>query len=166
MPQHTLLSKLTLILFSTCLHASLAWAEATGASTTAAAPTAPTAANPVVTGSANPISSASLLQTSMGLLFVLGLLMVLAWVLKRTGLSGALRSNQFYKVLSVTALGPREKIALVEVGDTWLVLGMTSQSINTLHSMPKGSLDYDPQAAAAVTFAKLLERIKKPSTKI
>ena len=62
--------------------------------------------------------------------------------------------------------GRRHRCALLEVGDTWLVVGMTAQSINTLHSMPKGSLDFDANTSAAVTFAKLLERIKKPSSKI
>jgi len=104
-----------------------------------------------------------LLQTTLGLLFVLGLLLALAWVLKRSGFSAQGRNNQFYKILAVSALGPKERIALMEVGDTWLVVGMTSTSMNTLHTMPKGSLEFDPQASAAATFAKLLERVKKPS---
>lgn len=104
------------------------------------------------------------MQTTLGLLFVLALLMALAWVLKRSGFTAGARNNQFYKILAVNSLGPKEKIALLEVGDTWLLVGMTPGSINTLHSMPKGSLEYDPQANAAVTFAKLLERVKKPNS--
>lgn len=104
------------------------------------------------------------MQTTLGLLFVLALLMALAWVLKRAGFAGRASNNQFYKVLAVSSLGPKEKIALLEVGDTWLLVGMTPGSINTLHSMPKGSLEYDPQSNAAVTFAKLLERVKKTNS--
>lgn len=104
------------------------------------------------------------MQTTLGLLFVLALLMALAWVLKRSGFTAGARNNQFYKILAVSSLGPKEKIALLEVGDTWLLVGMTPGSINTLHSMPKGSLEYDPQSNAAVTFAKLLERVKKPNS--
>lgn len=104
------------------------------------------------------------MQTTLGLLFVLALLMALAWVLKRSGLTASARGNTFYKILAVNAIGPKEKIALLEVGDTWLLVGMTPGSINTLHSMPKGSLEYDPQSNAAATFAKLLERVKKPNS--
>ena len=37
-------------------------------------------------------------------------------------------------------MGTRERIALVEVGDTWLVLGIAPGQISTLHSMPKGEI--------------------------
>jgi flagellar protein FliO/FliZ len=101
-----------------------------------------------------------LLQTTLGLLFVLGLLFALMWLLKRMGIGNHQRRGGFYKVLATSALGPREKIVLVEIGDTWLVLGMTSNSINTLHSMPAGSIELDNTQPAAVTFAKMLERMK------
>lgn len=107
------------------------------------------------------LPSTTLAQTTFGLLFVLGLLMLLAWLLKRTGLTKQQKRGGFYKVLATSSLGPREKIVLVEIGDTWLVLGMTANNINTLHSMPAGSIDLEPTQNPAVTFAKLLERVKK-----
>ena len=106
-----------------------------------------------------------LLQTTLGLLFVLGLLLALVWLLKRLGVGNAQRRGGFYKVLATSALGPREKIVLVEIGDTWLVLGMTSNSINTLHSMPAGSIEIDPSQNAAASFAKLLDRVKTGKAK-
>jgi flagellar protein FliO/FliZ len=132
---------------------------------TAPQATAPATA-PATSADNNPASfgASYIMQTTLGLLFVLALLMALAWVLKRAGFAGRARNNQFYKVLAVSSLGPKEKIALLEVGETWLLVGMTPGSINTLHSMPKGSLEYDPQSNAAVTFAKLLERVKKPNS--
>jgi flagellar protein FliO/FliZ len=39
-------------------------------------------------------------------------------------------------------VGQRERVVVVEVGATWLVLGVTSNQVNTLHSLPA-------QAAAA-----------------
>jgi flagellar protein FliO/FliZ len=106
--------------------------------------------------------STTLAQTTIGLLFVLGLLMLLAWLLKRAGLGTNAKRGGFYKVLATSSLGPRERIVLVEVGDTWLVLGITSQSINTLHSMPAGSIHLESAVSPAATFAKLLERVKNP----
>ncbi|HEX5487180.1 MAG TPA: flagellar biosynthetic protein FliO [Limnobacter sp.] len=110
--------------------------------------------------------SGHLLQTTLALLLVLALLLGLAWSLKKMGFTPKGQRQQFYKFIAVQHLGPKEKIALVEIGDTWLVLGITPHSINTLHSMPKDSLDlHTNNTNPAVTFAKLLERIKSPQVK-
>lgn len=106
-----------------------------------------------------------LLQTTLGLLFVIGLLFALVWLLKRLGFTNQQKRGGFYKVLATSALGPREKIILVEVGDTWLMLGMTSSSITTLHSMPAGSIEIDQMQNPAANFAKMLERMKTPKAK-
>ena len=101
-------------------------------------------------------------QTIFALLFIIAVLLGLAWALKRLGVTKVGNSNQFFKIISITTLGTREKIALVEIGETWLVLGMTASSINTLHTMPKGSIELPGQVDTAQIFAKLLEKIKKP----
>ena len=44
------------------------------------------------------------------------------------------------KVISGLSVGTRERILLVEIGDTWLVLGVTAAQIRTLHTLPKGDL--------------------------
>ncbi|MFN4330291.1 MAG: flagellar biosynthetic protein FliO [Limnobacter sp.] len=106
-----------------------------------------------------------LVQTTLGLLFVLGLLMALAWVLKRAGLAPQSKRGGFYKVIAMSHLGPREKIALIEVGDTWLVVGMTAHSINTLHTLPAGSLTVEEAANPAATFAKLLNKVQAGKAK-
>lgn len=111
-------------------------------------------------------SSGYLAQTVIGLVFVVILMFGLLWVMKRAGLSPGHRANGFYKVLNVSSLGPKEKIALIEVGDTWLVVGMTQHSINTLHSMPKDSLDVSTTPAKpSEAFAKMLEKLKTPQAK-
>lgn len=110
--------------------------------------------------------SGHLLQTTLALLLVLCLIIGLAWALKRMGVTPSGKRQSFYKFIAVQHLGPKEKIALVELGDTWLVLGITPHSINTLLSMPKDSLDlHTNNTNPAVTFAKLLERIKSPQVK-
>ncbi len=101
-------------------------------------------------------------QTVFALVFIIGVLLGLAWILKRLGLSKFGGQSGFLKVISVANLGTREKIALVEVGETWLVVGMTPSSINTLHSMPKGSIDIPGGVDTAQAFAKLLEKVKRP----
>ena len=85
------------------------------------------------------VSSGSMLQMVVSLLLVLGAVFAVAWVLKRINLpqqggAGAL------KVLSGVAVGQRERIVLVEVNDTWLVVGVAPGRVNALHSMPKGAM--------------------------
>lgn len=123
------------------------------------------AAPPAVTSAADNPMTGHLLQTTLGLLFVVVLLLALVWLLKRMGIGNQQRRGGFYKVLASSALGPREKIVLVEIGDTWLVLGMTSSSINTLHSMPAGSIELDEIQNPAANFAKMLERVKSGKVK-
>lgn len=126
---------------------------------------AATSAATVPTIKASDATTAGLLQTTIGLLLVLGLLLILMLILKRTGIVKQQRRGGFYKVLATSALGPREKIVLIEVGNTWLVLGMTSNSINTLHSMPAGSMELEQGQNPAASFAKMLERIKTGAAK-
>lgn len=149
-----------LFLAGTLLGSGLAWAQETATQATTQATTQAAA----VPAADSPMTG-HLLQTTLGLLFVIGLLFALVWLLKRMGIGNQQKRGGFYKVLATSALGPREKIALVEVGDTWLVLGMTSNSINTLHSMPAGSIELEQMQNPAANFAKMLERVKSAKGK-
>jgi flagellar protein FliO/FliZ len=64
---------------------------------------------------------------------------MVAWVLKRINLPQQGGTNAL-KVISGVAVGQRERVVLVEVNDTWLVVGVAPGQVNALHSMPKGSL--------------------------
>ena len=60
---------------------------------------------------------------------------------KRYGLT-QLGPTHESRVVSVLAVGPQQKVVTVEVGPpeakVWLVLGVTAQSVNHLHTMPPG----------------------------
>ncbi len=45
-----------------------------------------------------------------------------------------------YKVIGGSAVGQRERVVLVEVADTWLVVGVAPGHVTALHSMPKGEI--------------------------
>jgi flagellar protein FliO/FliZ len=112
-----------------------------------------------------PLASAntpSILPSIFALLFVIALLLGLTWFLKRIGVGATGKNGSFLKTLAVSNLGTREKIALVEIGETWLVLGITPSSIRTLHTLPKGSFELPGSIDTAQAFAKLLERVKRP----
>lgn len=91
-----------------------------------------------------PVSGGSILQIILSLALVLALVFVVAWLLKRISMPQHAGGNVI-KVLSGVAVGQRERIVLVEVGDTWLVVGVAPGQVRALHSMPKSDL---PEAQA------------------
>jgi len=85
------------------------------------------------------MSSGSVMQIIFSLILVLGAVALVAWIMKRINLPqhGA---ASLLKVISGVAVGQRERIVLVEVNDTWLVVGVAPGQVRTLHTMPKGTL--------------------------
>lgn len=78
----------------------------------------------------------SLIQVVLALLLVLGAIAASAWLLRRFGPTqigpgGALR------VLGGVMIGQRERLMLVEVGDTWLIVGVAPGRVSAVHSMPR-----------------------------
>ncbi|ATD62743.1 flagellar biosynthetic protein FliO [Janthinobacterium svalbardensis] len=118
----------------------------------AAAAPAPAAALPAMPAGAPmtmaPTSSAgSLLQTILALVFVLALLIGLAWFMKRYG-PKVMGGNNKMRVVSSLNLGGRERIVLVEVADQWIVVGASPGRINALATMPRQEGEL-PQLATA-----------------
>ncbi len=83
------------------------------------------------------VSSATYVQAMLALLLIVGLLFGTAWLARKVS-GGKSFGQGNLKVLGGVALGPRERLVLVEAGDTWLVIGMVPGQIRTLHRMPKG----------------------------
>ena len=67
-----------------------------------------------------------------GLLLVVGLIFVLAWLLRRVQQINP-RSNQAIKLISSHALGPRDRLVLVQVGREQVLLGLSAGRITPLH---------------------------------
>lgn len=84
--------------------------------------------------SESPLSAINLLQTIMGLILVLGCVVLLAWLLRRTGRFHT-AANGKMKVIAGLALGTRERIVLIQAGEEQLLLGVTPQQINLLHKL-------------------------------
>lgn len=78
------------------------------------------------------VSTEGMLKMVAGLLLVLTVIGAIAWLLKRyayhaTNTAGAI------KIIASAGVGQRERIVLVEVENTRLVLGVAPGRINTLH---------------------------------
>ncbi len=68
----------------------------------------------------------------VGLVLVLGLLVVSLWLLKRLSHLNASAGCQI-RVLGGLSLGGRERLLVIEIGQTQLVLGVAPGRIQTLH---------------------------------
>uniref|UniRef100_E1TCI9 Flagellar protein n=1 Tax=Burkholderia sp. (strain CCGE1003) TaxID=640512 RepID=E1TCI9_BURSG len=97
-------------------------------------------ASNVGAGSAVPaLGIGAVLQTVVGLVVVIGLVFGCAWLARRFGLQPGSRSG-LVKTVGGASLGGKERVAVVEIGDTWLVLGAAPGNVRLLHSMPAGSV--------------------------
>jgi len=78
-----------------------------------------------------------LLSTSLALLFVLALMLGLAWLVKRFGPKGFGGGNSNVKLVGSLSVGTRERILVVEVGEQWIVVGASPGRMNALATMPR-----------------------------
>ena len=115
---------------------------------TAAAQAAPAAEAPL---------TGSLLQTTLGLVLVLALIAGAAWLAKRFA-PGVARGALPLPVVASQAVGQRERVVVVEVGDQWLVLGVAPGHVSALASIPRGQLAPPSSSPLADSFAASLAR--------
>jgi len=127
-----------------------AWAAEVGAGGAAPAATAlsPGAAPATDLGS-------SALQMVFGLLVVLALLLGTLWLLKRLSqprgpVAGLMR------VVAGVAVGARERVVILELGNSWLVLGVAPGQVTTLAEIPRQEV-----AAAAAAHPDLPAWLKQ-----
>nr|WP_244285501.1 flagellar biosynthetic protein FliO [Caballeronia concitans] len=100
-------------------------------------------ASGVGAGSAVPsLGFGAVLQTLFGLVIVIGFVFGCAWLARKFGFQGGKRSG-LVKVVGGASLGNKERVAVVEIGDTWLVLGAGPGNVRLLHTMPAGSAEAD-----------------------
>lgn len=85
---------------------------------------------------ASPVSLGGMLQVLLGLGLVLAAVAGSAWLLRRFS-PGQIGAGGAVKVIGGVALGPKERLVLVEIGETWLVLGVAPGQVNTLHTLAK-----------------------------
>jgi flagellar protein FliO/FliZ len=111
------------------------------------------------------MSTTSLLSSLAWFIAVLALIPAALWLLKRTPAGGA-ASHGLMRQVAVLPLAPNQRLVTVEVGlgeaRRWLVLGVTGQTITTLHEM--APQDESVIAAPAPTpFSQLLARLQSKS---
>ncbi|MEQ1815906.1 MAG: flagellar biosynthetic protein FliO [Nitrosomonas sp.] len=108
------------------------------------------------------ISTENTLQMMGGLLLVLAIIGSITWLLKRFSLISTAAAG-VVKVVAATGVGQRERVIVVEIDNTWLVLGVAPGRVNKLHTMNKPLTDTaTPDNPPVETFAtQLNQSIKK-----
>lgn len=86
------------------------------------------------------VSTGALLQSLLGLAAVVGLLLLAVFFLRRMNGGQGFGARGPLRIVGGLSIGARERIVVVEVGDTWLLVGTAPGQISTLHTMPKGQL--------------------------
>lgn len=81
------------------------------------------------------MNATNLFTVLLSLVLILGGFVAVAWFARRhlpgLGAQGAV------KVVGSTAVGARERVVVVEVEGTWLLLGVGGGNVRVLHTLPK-----------------------------
>ena len=107
------------------------------------------------------VNSADWLKAILGLMAVVALIFAIAWFVKRfTGL--AVSNQQQMRIVSAIPVGTKERIALIEVADKQLLVGITQHNINLLHSFEEPVVNKNDKTA--VDFSSRLQAILSKGT--
>lgn len=99
-------------------------------------------------------------QMLLGLLLVIGLIFLLAWLLRRVQRL-APRGGQVIKLVASQSLGPRDRLVLVQVGEEQILLGLSAGRITPLHVLKEPVIQADAEAATPEFAQRLMELLGK-----
>jgi flagellar protein FliO/FliZ len=92
-----------------------------------------------------------LTQVSTALGGVLLLILLAGWLFRKLGFAPQARNSKLLNVRASCQVGQRERVVIVEVDNTWLVLGVTAQQVTPLHTLSAPPVETattaDPQPA-------------------
>ena len=95
---------------------------------------------------------------------VIALIPLALWFVKRSPM-GRMAGSSGMRQVGALAISASQRIVTVEIGRgdsrCWLVLGVTPNSINTLHTLlPQDETPSDPPVPPNTAFAQLLQRLQ------
>ncbi len=126
------------------------------------------AAEPVTAVAAPAVGSGvagQLTQLVLGLLLVLGLIFFLAWLLRRVQQAGPAGKGQVIELIGSRALGPRDRLVLVQVGNEQILLGLTPGTITPLHVLKEPVAVPSTEQATPEFAQRLMELLGKDKDK-
>ncbi|HEY0294247.1 MAG TPA: flagellar biosynthetic protein FliO [Bordetella sp.] len=97
----------------------------------------------------------AVLRVTIVLVLVVAVILAMAWLARRAGFIPRQDASSL-RMVSRLSLGPRQHVAVIQVQDTWLVLGLTPTSITALHTLPAQAAPAAPEPATGEAFAQTL----------
>ncbi|WP_339513045.1 flagellar biosynthetic protein FliO [Pseudomonas sp. RL_15y_Pfl2_60] len=101
-----------------------------------------------------------LTQLLVGLLLVIGLIFLLAWLMRRVQQITP-RGGQAIKIISSQALSTRDRLLLVQVGNEQVLLGLTPGRITPLHVLKEPVESSESKPAPTEFSQRLMELLGK-----
>lgn len=101
--------------------------------------------------------------TLASLLLVIAIIVFLAWLLKRMRVAGISNNDSGLKVITQLAVGQRERVVLLQVGEEQMLVGITQHNISLLSKLDKPlNMDESPSRDFASQLSKLMKNnVKK-----
>jgi flagellar protein FliO/FliZ len=109
---------------------------------------------------AAPDLGSSALQMVFGLIIVLALLLGAMWLLKRISMPRGPVAG-LMRVVAGVAVGSRERVVILELGNSWLVLGVAPGQVTTLAEIPRQEIPASATSTAAKDFPAWLNQVIK-----
>ncbi len=108
-----------------------------------------------------PLGAGDVLQVFFALLFVLLLIGGAAWFFRRMSL-GNFAGQGALRLLASVSVGQRERVVLVQAGETQLLLGVAQGNVRTLHVFDQPVMSQNNSSSTTENFAERLAAVLKP----
>ncbi|KXF81310.1 flagellar biosynthetic protein FliO [Enterovibrio coralii] len=102
--------------------------------------------------------SESLATTFVALIFVIGLIFGLAWLLKRMQVPSMMGAKSGLKVISQLPLGQKERVVVLDVNGEQVLVGVTAHQITLIKSLDNPMTTQAPETSS---FSSQLNQILK-----
>lgn len=109
-----------------------------------------------------PLGAGSVFQMIGGLILVLAIIFALAWIVRRFGRLN-FQSGNSLRVMAALSMGSRERIVLIQAGDTQILVGVAPGRVQTLHVMDRPIAE-QPRSADATGFGTKLRQAMTGAT--
>ncbi|MDH3629982.1 MAG: flagellar biosynthetic protein FliO [Gammaproteobacteria bacterium] len=104
-----------------------------------------------------PLSTPYLFKLTGGLLLVVMVIFVLAWLVRKFNLNQQ-SQNGLIKIIAGLSIGTRDRIVLLQIGEEQILVGLTPGRIEKLHTLSQ-PLDAPEGQLAPSSFAEKLNRV-------
>ena len=117
----------------------------------------------------DPVSSEKIGTLFIGLIGILSLILLLAWVSRKLKWSGMTAGNAI-KIVTFLNVGPKEKLIIVDIDDQRLLLGVTQNSISLVKELtadsdtPNGVTEAKKDSQIDNSFSKTIQSLLAKGT--